>query len=213
VLALAGPVAAALVLAAGLVSSRVQTGRQRARAVAADRAGTLESLAVLAAELRAGRPAAWALQGCAEVAVGPTAEALNSAAGAARTGGDVPGALLAPYGSSVPEVLRGLAACWTVCTELGHGLAAAVERLEQGVRAVEEQRRAVEAELAGPRATALLLAGLPLAGLGLSAALGADPVQILLHTPIGIACLLAGLTADLLGVLWTRALVARAVAA
>ncbi len=212
-LALSGPVAAGLVLAAGLAWSRLQQGRRQAQLASADRAAALEALAVLAGELRAGRPPGEALAGAAEVAVGGTAAALEAGAAAGRTGGEVPAALLVPTGSAVPEVLRGLAACWSVCTELGHGLAAAVDRLEQGVRAAEEQRRAVEAELAGPRATALLLAGLPLGGVALSFGLGADPVAVLLHTPIGIACLTAGLLIDLLGVLWTRALVSRALAA
>jgi tight adherence protein B len=111
----------------------------------------------------------------------------------------------------VPEVLTGLAACWSVCSAAGHGLAAGVERLEDGLRAAEAQRRAVETELAAPRATAALLAVLPLGGIWLAVALGAHPVHVLLHTPVGMVCLALGVALDGLGLLWTARLVARAV--
>jgi tight adherence protein B len=78
------------------------------------------------------------------------------------------------------------------------------------MRAAEAQRRAIEAELAGPRASAQLLAVLPLVGVGFAAALGAHPVHVLLHTPVGVGCLLAGLLLDATGVLWTRRLVSAA---
>ena len=110
----------------------------------------------------------------------------------------------------MPEVLRALAACWTVCAASGSGLATAVEQLGEGLRADQERRRAVEAELAGPRATAGLLAVLPVAGLLLATGLGADPAGVLLHTPLGLACLTGGLLLDGLGLLWTGRMVARA---
>ncbi len=112
--------------------------------------------------------------------------------------------------TAVAPVLRALAACWTVCAGTGSGLAAAVERLEEGLRADAGQRRALQAELAGPRATAGMLAALPLAGLLLAAGLGADPLHVLLETPVGLVCLVAGLGLDAVGLLWTGRLVARA---
>jgi tight adherence protein B len=112
--------------------------------------------------------------------------------------------------SGVAPLLRSLSACWTVCATSGSGLAAAVERLAEGLRAEQAQRRAVDAELAGPRATAGLLAVLPGAGLLMAAGLGADPLHVLLETPLGLVCLVLGLGLDGLGVLWTSRLVARA---
>ena len=110
----------------------------------------------------------------------------------------------------MPEVLRALGACWTVCAGSGAGLASAVERLEEGLRADAAQRRAVDAELAGPRATAGLLAVLPAGGLLLAAGLGADPLRVLLTTPVGLLCLTVGLALDGLGLWWTGRLVASA---
>lgn len=207
---LAGPVGVLLGLGAAALLRVVVAGRRRAAAVAEERRRALEAMAVLAADLRAGRSPADGLAAAAETACGGTAVALAAAAAAARVAGDVPGALTVD-GGAVPEVLRALAACWSVTAVSGSGLAVGVERLAEGLRAAAAQRRAVEAELAGPRATAGLLAVLPVAGIGLATALGADPVHVLLHTPGGLACLGAGLGLDLLGVLWTRRLVRRAV--
>ncbi|MFN2523543.1 MAG: type II secretion system F family protein [Mycobacteriales bacterium] len=206
---LLGPVGVPLGGLAVVVVGRVLARRARAAAEAAERARVLEALAVLGGDLRTGRVPADALSAAAAVAVGGAARALAAAAAAARLGGDVPSALTASP-SAVPEVLRGLAACWSVCTSAGSGLAAGVDRLTEGLRSAEEQRRAVAAELAGPRATAGLLAVLPAGGIGLAAALGASPLHVLLHTPAGFVCLLLGLLLDGAGLLWTARLVARA---
>jgi tight adherence protein B len=144
------------------------------------------------------------------VATGAVRLALLAASSSAGLGGDVPAALLGKASASAaPELLAGLGACWQVCAGTGSGLAMAVDRLEEGLRAEQGQRLAVAAELAGPRATAGLLACLPLAGIGLAAALGARPVHVLLHTTIGLACAVLGVGLDGLGVWWTGRLVAR----
>lgn len=220
VLVLLGPVVALLGTVGILVLRRVVRGRAGAAQRRDERRRAVEACAALAGELRAGRSAAAALSVAAELAAGPSRTALQGAAFAARFGGDVAVALLPPVAApgargsepttAVPEVLRALAACWTVCSASGSGLAAAVDRLEEGLRADQARRRAVEAELAGPRATAGLLAVLPVAGLLLATGLGADPAAILLETPLGLFCLVAGLGLDGLGLLWTARLVARA---
>lgn len=206
-----GPVAPLLAGGAVLLGLRVTAGRRSRAARAAERAGAVEALGALAAELAAGRTPAHALTAAASVAAGPAAAALRGAAAAAELGGDVPAVLGdPPPGTAVAPTLRALAACWSVCASSGSGLAAAVQRLEEGLRAGQAQRRAVQAELAGPRATALMLSVLPAAGLAMAGALGADPLHVLLHTPLGLLCLGLGLGLDALGLLWTNALVARA---
>ncbi|WP_371103461.1 type II secretion system F family protein, partial [Streptomyces sp. PU_AKi4] len=70
------------------------------------------------------------------------------------------------------------------------------------LRAERDQRADLRAQLAGARATAVLLAGLPVVGLALGAALGADPLHILLHTPSGLLCLAAGGVLEGLGLWW-----------
>ena len=209
-LVLAGPVPAGLALLGGLVVVRVRARQQQAAVAARERAGAVQACGVLAGELAAGRSPADALAAAADVACGPVQRGLSDAAVATRLGGDVPGVLVAAAdGSAVAPVLRSLAACWAVCAQSGGGLSAAVRRLEEGLRAEAAQRRRVEAELAGPRATAGLLAVLPVGGLLLAAGVGADPLHVLLETPVGLVCLALGLGFDALGVLWTERLVRR----
>jgi len=207
-----GPVVALLAAVGVAAAGRWWTLRSRAAALAHERARAVEACAALAGELRAGRSPAQALSIAADHAAGASRAALSAAAAAAGLGGDVAQALLprAADAGAVPQVLRALAACWTVCAGSGSGLAAAVERLEQGLRAEQDRRRAVQAELAGPRATAGMLAVLPLAGLLLAAGLGADPLHVLLETRVGLVCLLLGLGLDWLGLIWTGRLVRRA---
>lgn len=210
-LLLAGLGLAVLTLVVAAALPRVHRARRRARDRTEEREHAVQACAALAAELRAGRPAGEALERAAEVARGPARGALSGAAAAARWGGDVPGALSAgAAASAVPEVLRGLGACWLVCTGAGSGLASAVERLADGLRARRAQERAVEAALAGARASAVLLSVLPLGGVALAAGLGAHPAHVLLHTPLGIGCLVTGVGLDALGLWWTGRLVSRA---
>lgn len=186
--------------------------RRRRADAARERARAAEACAALAGELRAGRPPDAALAVAASVAVGRTGAALSAAAAAHGVGGDVAGVLRAGAdGAAAPGLLRGLAACWSLCAGTGSGLARAVEHLERAERDAEDRRRAVEAELAGPRATAGLLAGLPVLGALLASGLGAQPLGVLLGTAVGRVCLVLGVGLDVLGVLWTRRLLARAV--
>jgi len=199
-----------LVPLALLAAERVARVRRARAAREQERQQAGEACAVLAGELRAGRSAAQALTAAADVATGAVRLALLAASSSAGLGGDVPAALLGKASASAaPELLAGLGACWQVCAGTGSGLAMAVDRLEEGLRAEQGQRLAVAAELAGPRATAGLLACLPLAGIALAAGLGAWPVHVLLHTTIGLACAVLGVGLDGLGVWWTGRLVAR----
>lgn len=104
------------------------------------------------------------------------------------------------------EGLRLLAACWRVGSERGGTLATVLDGLAAALRDEEAQRQDVSVQLAGPRATARLLAALPLLGLAMAAALGAQPIPFLLGTLPGLACLLTGTTLNLTGLYWTRRL-------
>ncbi|MFF0014528.1 type II secretion system F family protein [Streptomyces sp. NPDC005374] len=132
---------------------------------------------------------------------------------AARFGGDVPRALAAGARQPGAEGLLGLAACWRVAVDQGAGLAAGLDRLEGALRAERDQRDDLRAQLAGARSTAWMLAALPALGLGLGAALGADPLHVLLHTGSGLGCLLVGGLLEGLGMWWAMRIVRGAEAA
>ncbi|MEU6259247.1 type II secretion system F family protein [Streptomyces sp. NPDC047043] len=166
----------------------------------------------LAGEVRAGRQPGEALLRAARDS-GGLGEAQAAVLAAARFGGDVPGALAAAAREPGAEGLLGLAACWRVAVDQGAGLAAGLDRLEGALRAERDQRADLRAQLAGARSTAVMLAGLPVLGLALGAALGTDPLHVLLHTGAGLGCLLVGAVLEALGMWWAMRIVRGAEAA
>lgn len=183
----------------------VARGKQRARDRRA--ASVIGLCAAVAGELRAGRQPAQALLAAGAPGLGAAGSAVVAAA---RYGGDVAGALRAAARLPGAEGLTGMAACWQVAVEGGAGLASGLERIAAGLRAQRDQREELRAQLAGPRATALMLALLPAGGFLMGSALGADPLRVLLHTPAGWSCLVAGGLLEWGGVAWTARIVADA---
>lgn len=104
------------------------------------------------------------------------------------------------------EGLRLLAACWQVGAERGGALATVLDGLATALRDEEAQRQEVAVQLAAPRATARVLAFLPLLGLAMAAVLGAHPLSFLCGTIPGLACLITGTALNLTGLYWTRRL-------
>jgi tight adherence protein B len=206
-----GPGAGLLAGAGAIVAQRwrgVTAARRRADRV---RAGLPLVCRALAAELRAGWPAGDALACAARDADTQLAHLLDPAVRAGRLGGDVPAMLHAAARSPGAARLAVLAAGWRVSTDTGASLATLADRLAAALGDEQRHRRLIAAQLAGPRASARLLAALPVVGVLLGVALGADPVRVLLHTPWGLACLTAAIGLDLLGLLWTERLAASAV--
>lgn len=108
-------------------------------------------------------------------------------------------------GAADPLAARAAAAV-SLAESTGAPLADLLERIEADARADDRARANAEAQSAGARATALLLAGLPLGGIGLGYAVGADPLVVLLHTPLGGACALAALGLQCAGLAWSARL-------
>ncbi|MFJ9415309.1 type II secretion system F family protein [Streptomyces sp. NPDC101227] len=163
--------------------------------------------AAVAGELRAGQQPDRALLATGVPGLGEDGAAVSAAA---RYGGDVPRALRRAARLPGAEGLTGMAACWQVAVQGGAGLASGLERIAAGLRARRDQREELRAQLAGPRVTALMLALLPVAGLLMGGALGADPLRVLLHTPAGWGCLVIGGLLEWAGVAWTAGIVAAA---
>ena len=232
-LLLAGPLhaCAAAVVGGVAVDLRHKAGRRRARLsrlAAWDRA-----LDDAAAALRAGARPGEALTRAAIAARedDPQVAAVLSAAGShARLGGDVTATLRAPGGRSADgrtahgggpgpgpvgdpdpdRIPAELAGAWLLATRHGVVLADVVDGLRADVAARRERAVRVDATLAGPRATAVILTALPALGVLLGSGFGADPLGVLLHGTPGGALSLAGAVFLAAGLLWTDRIVSGA---
>lgn len=158
----------------------------------------------LAAELAAGRPTGTALVNAADAL--PGLPGIDQVVAAVRRGDDVAGALDQASGARGCEALRLLAGCWRVGVERGGMLATVVEGLAEALRDERSHREEVAVQLAGPRATARLLAGLPVVGILMAVALGARPLAFLFGSAPGLLCLVLGVALDGLGLWWTARL-------
>ncbi|MEU1402754.1 type II secretion system F family protein [Streptomyces sp. NPDC005728] len=183
---------------------RLARRARRARERCAD--AVIGLCGALAGEVRAGRQPGEALLRAARDS-GGLGDAQPAVVAAARFGGDVPGALAVAARQPGAEGLLGLAACWRVAVDQGAGLAAGLDRLDAALRAERDQRADLRAQLAGARATALLLAALPALGLLLGSAMGADPLRVLLHSGAGLGCLVAGAVFEGAGMWWVARIV------
>jgi tight adherence protein B len=88
--------------------------------------------------------------------------------------------------------------------------AEALAGVDRDLQARTELAHAVTGAVAGARASAALLAGLPVLGLLLGAAMGARPVAFLSGSGAGRLVCCVGVLLDAAGVVWTQRLVARA---
>jgi tight adherence protein B len=199
-----GLVVPCLVLAAGVWCGRsIWNRRSAARAAESGSLRMAEVCDLIASELSAGRPAEAALDEAADSwsAVRPVAEAC-------RLGGDVPAAFREVARIPGAGGLRLLAAAWTVSQRTGGGLGSATRRVADAVRRDQATRRMVSGELASARATARLVAGLPVLALLMGSGAGADPWSFLLRTSWGWLCLASGLAVGFAGLWWIE-LIAR----
>ncbi|MEV7724439.1 hypothetical protein AB0P15_06855 [Streptomyces sp. NPDC087917] len=189
---------------------RWSRARERERARAARAAGVVALCGAVVGELRAGAQPGQALTAgvrrMVEEPGGPGAAEAGVLA-AAAFGGDVAGALREAAREPGGEGLAGMAACWRVSVDGGAGLAAGLDRLEGALRAERDREESLRAQLAGAKSTAVVLALLPLVGLLIGTGLGADPLLVLLHSPMGWGCLLVGGVLEALGLLWCRRIV------
>lgn len=163
---------------------------------------TISAVSSLAAELHAGSPPTVAI-----AITGGEPCAWPRTKKAAQIDSDVAAALSADAEAN-PQ-LRALHACWIVAANSGSGLALSIEKLAQSMRVSQDVRIELEAELAGPRATARMLALLPLVGIGLGYLMGAEPLTWLLSNPFGWLTLTIGVALTAAGVWWTGRIAAR----
>lgn len=163
------------------------------------RGAAIELVAAFSAELRAGQPVRSAFVRAQQSSPVPVAA---HAVAVAELGGDVPRALSAEAQREDLPILHSLAALWRVAEGSGAGLAQAADRLAIAETSSQQARAEVAAQLASPRATAKVLAGLPIVGVMLGSGLGASPVAWLLGSVWGWAVLTIGVALEFLGLWW-----------
>lgn len=184
------------------IADRVRSTWRRNARQTARRAAAADVVLALAAELATGLPPETAL-----MRAGADRDFMAGSVGAARVGGDIPSALRGDGEAFQLTALVALAAVWQVSAGSGAGLADAAYRLGTAALQRERMRRELASQMAGPRATARVLAVLPLVGLVLGSGLGGSPVAWLVGTPAGLAVLAAGVLLEVAGLLWVRRLV------
>jgi tight adherence protein B len=191
---------------AAIGAGRLLRGRRRRHTRRLCQDACVEVVFALAAELRAGRTPAQALESAA-ASTDALRKPLGIAARAVRAGAPAADPLRVVAELPGCEALASVAAAWQVTEQAGGAVADVLDRLGQTLDADAADRRSFEAVLAGPRASMALLAGLPALGLAMAQSAGARPLRLLLHRPLGWALLGAAALLEVIGLAWSRRLV------
>lgn len=194
-------------LTAGVVAGTVVV-RRRDRAAAQhrrDESTALQgALDVLVGELRVGAHPVDAFGAAAGESGGPVAEGMRAVAARARLGADVAAGLDdVARASQLPGHWQRLAVCWRLAQTHGLALGTLMRAAHEDIVERERFSARVRAAMAGPRTTALVLAGLPLAGIALGQAIGAAPVAFLVASGAGGWLLVIGVVLACAGLLWS----------
>ena len=200
---------AGLIMAGTVAMRRRRRNARRRRRIAAR---ALESsLDVVVAELRVGAHPAHAFRVAADEVPGPVGESLRAVAARAGLGADVAGGLRSAGRGAEEGHWERLAVCWDLAAD--HGLAVSTLMRAAALDLAERQRFTdrVDAGMAGARATATILAALPLLGVALGELIGAAPVAFLL-SPAGGWFLIIGAALAAAGLVWAGHITDRAVA-
>ena len=211
-LACAVPVTAvvAVALVAGTAALRRRhraARRQRQRESAALQA----ALDVLVGELRTGVHPVNAFATAADEVSGPVHQGMSAVAARARLGADVAAGLDdAAAASHLPTHWRRLADCWRLAHAYGLSIATLMRTAQRDIVERERFSSHVDAAMAGPRATAAVLAGLPVAGIALGQLIGARPLEFLCGAGVGGWFLVVGVLLACAGLMWSDRITERA---
>ncbi|GAB0103433.1 type II secretion system F family protein [Nocardia sp. JMUB6875] len=198
-----GPVVAAVLVAATLAARRRRARRERLQA--ADSAQLIEGLESVIGELRIGAHPSAAAQVAAQETTGEVARAFAVSAARSRLGGSGAEGLRRP-GAAVAGELARVAAAWQVAERHGLALAELLTAARLDLLGRKRFRDRTRAALAGARATAAVLALLPLLGIGLGELMGASPLDVLFRSAAGTVLLPLGSALTCAGLLWADAI-------
>ncbi|WP_093168885.1 type II secretion system F family protein [Sinosporangium album] len=183
--------------------------RGKSQEVIAWRRAQVEFCQGLSAELSAGRTPGEAMVRVIATSDFPDPSRFAAVAAAAQDGRDVAAALVRAAPRLGGEGLQRLAACWQASHTAGAALAPLIDQVAASLRASLRHHEELTAHLSGPRATAKLLAILPLLGILMGIGLGMSPLDFLFGGPAGFACLAAGVALNLAGLWWIHRMVSR----
>jgi tight adherence protein B len=201
---LSTPLVAVLAATSAFVAGRAWAARVRARRTADRLRSLTEGLGALGAELRSGR----SLEAATEAAVAACSD--DDCGAALARALRVPDTA-APPDEELGAALDRVSAAVQLSARTGCSLAAVAAAVEDDLRSEQRLRQELRTATAGPRASAMLLAGLPAVGLAMGSGVGADPWRVLTGTGTGQVLLVVGVALELLGLLWSERLVRRAV--
>ncbi|QFZ16312.1 type II secretion system protein [Saccharothrix syringae] len=198
-----GAIAGALLAATAWHAYR-EAVRRRAELAAAT--ALAAGLHAFVAELRTGAHPAKAAAGAAEDAEPPATDVLRAIAAASARGGDVESAL-----AGFPDA-RHLGRAWRLAADHGVPPAEVLEAVRRDLDRRTAFARQVRARMAGPRASAAVLAGLPVLGALLGELAGADPLAVLTGTAPGQVLLVVGALLVCAGLRWSGRLTRQVIA-
>jgi tight adherence protein B len=185
--------------------------RSARRLRAARRAAIVEFTFALAAELRSGQPPAAAVAAAATGA-GPLEHLLTASSTAVRNGAHLDEELSIIAATGGCERLTAVSAAWRATHPIGAGVADVLDRVAESFESDDAAADDLDSALAGPRATMMMLATLPVIGIALGESIGAHPLRLLIHRPLGWCLVCAAMLLDAAGVLWTKRMVRSALA-
>lgn len=200
-------IAAMLVVATATVRMR---RARRGRRHSTECGYLLDALSAVIAELRVGAHPSAAAAVAAREAAGIAAQAFAVGAARSRLGGSGADGLLRPHTVIAAELVR-VADAWRVAERHGLALAELLAAARADLAARIKFRHRTEAALAGARATAAILAVLPVLGIGLGQLMGAQPLRVLLFSSIGTYLLPLGAGLACAGLLWADEITRRVV--
>ncbi|TFC93338.1 type II secretion system F family protein [Cryobacterium sp. TMT3-29-2] len=140
----------------------------------------------------------------------PASRIIRAAADAGRRGDNIADAVAVEaraLGGQIGAAWLGLAAAWQVATQAGAPLAGCLRQLASSFRQLGELHADLAVALAGPSATARMVAFLPVVGVLFGSLLGFNTLQTLFLTAPGWACLAVGTALMLAADQWNRRLV------
>ncbi len=195
------------VVAVAVVGATAGLRYRRRRRIqrAIDEGRTLETaLDVLVGELRVGSHPVRAFSVAADETVGVVAVSLRAVAARARLGADVTAGLRAAARSSaLPAHWNRLAVCWQLASDHGLAIATLMRAAQRDIAERQRFSARVSSNMAGARATATILAGLPVLGVLLGQLIGARPLSFLLSGHAGGWLLVIGSMLACGGLVWS----------